>query len=192
MELFMRKLLGGLIVTSALLASFGASASVINNTSAITFTDGAAPVSGLFSASDAGKTFSDNFTFTIGSTFDVSSAVVSINSGTSSKLSLSGLTLTGPGGTTTGTSFSTGGVSAWSLSVANLVAGNYTLTVLGSVLGSKGGSFGGVINTTSAVPEADSYAMMLAGLGLVGFMAYRRKSTNTTKATGHSNAALCA
>lgn len=27
-----------------------------------------------------------------------------------------------------------------------------------------------------AVPEADTYAMMLAGLGLVGFMVYRRRN----------------
>lgn len=27
----------------------------------------------------------------------------------------------------------------------------------------------------SAVPEADTYAMMLSGLGLVGFMVYRRR-----------------
>jgi hypothetical protein len=31
-------------------------------------------------------------------------------------------------------------------------------------------------NFVSAVPEADTYAMMLAGLGLVGFMVYRRHS----------------
>ncbi|MHB1215791.1 MAG: PEP-CTERM sorting domain-containing protein [Thiobacillus sp.] len=36
----------------------------------------------------------------------------------------------------------------------------------------------GVLNygVAAAVPEADTYAMMLAGLGLVGFMARRRKS----------------
>lgn len=31
-------------------------------------------------------------------------------------------------------------------------------------------------NLTSAVPEADTYAMLLAGLGLVGFVARRRKA----------------
>jgi hypothetical protein len=36
-------------------------------------------------------------------------------------------------------------------------------------------SSNGVLQVT-AVPEADSYAMMLAGLGLVGFMVRRRKT----------------
>ena len=31
------------------------------------------------------------------------------------------------------------------------------------------------IATVAAVPEAETYAMMLAGLGLVGFMAKRRR-----------------
>jgi hypothetical protein len=30
--------------------------------------------------------------------------------------------------------------------------------------------------TAAPVPEAETYAMMLAGLGLVGFMARRRKA----------------
>ena len=34
----------------------------------------------------------------------------------------------------------------------------------------------GVLTYTAAVPEADSYAMMLAGLGLVGYMVRRRKA----------------
>ena len=35
---------------------------------------------------------------------------------------------------------------------------------------------GGQLTIAAAVPEADSYAMMLAGLGLVGFMVRRRKA----------------
>ncbi len=55
-----------------------------------------------------------------------------------------------------------------------LVAGNYTLQVRGTVIGSGVGSYAGTLNLTP-VPEAETYAMFLAGLGLMGFMSRRRK-----------------
>jgi len=59
---------------------------------------------------------------------------------------------------------------------ANLPAAeDYKFVVSGNVTGSLGGSYGGVLQAV-AVPEAESYAMMLAGLGLVGFMVSRRRS----------------
>ncbi|WP_310447132.1 EDSAP-1 family PEP-CTERM protein [Thiobacillus sp.] len=45
-----------------------------------------------------------------------------------------------------------------------LGAGNYSITI-------------NMTNQASAVPEADTYAMMLAGLGLVGYTVSRRKRT---------------
>jgi PEP-CTERM motif. len=45
-------------------------------------------------------------------------------------------------------------------------------------LGTAG--FGSVAYTLAAVPEADTYAMMLAGLGLLGIVALRRISRPTT------------
>jgi hypothetical protein len=38
------------------------------------------------------------------------------------------------------------------------------------------GSFGGSVTITSAVPEPETYALLLAGLTGVGFVARRRKS----------------
>jgi len=55
-----------------------------------------------------------------------------------------------------------------------LTAGNYTLQIRGAVIGTSGGSYAGVLNVTP-VPEAETYALFLAGLGFMGFISRRRK-----------------
>lgn len=72
------------------------------------------------------------------------------------------------------TSFVNGGAQALiqSLSIA---AGSYDLRVLGTTTGSAGGSYFGNMNVVvNPVPEPETYAMLMAGLGLLGFMARRR------------------
>ena len=55
-----------------------------------------------------------------------------------------------------------------------LSAGNYTTNVLGLFDGGFGAY--SLTSTVSPVPEASTLAMLLGGLGLVGFMARRRKT----------------
>lgn len=64
----------------------------------------------------------------------------------------------------------------YTLSVfANLPAAlDYRFTVAGNVTGTLGGSYGGVLQAVP-VPETKTYALMLAGLGLVGFTVLRRR-----------------
>ena len=58
-----------------------------------------------------------------------------------------------------------------------LAAGNYYLSVVGATAGSAGGIYTGSITANpplAPVPEPESYAMLLAGLGVMGAIAIRR------------------
>ena len=60
---------------------------------------------------------------------------------------------------------------------SSLLAGDYYYQVTGAVIGNKGGGYQ-LFSEVSPVPEPETYAMLLAGLGLVGFMVRRRKTNN--------------
>ncbi len=68
------------------------------------------------------------------------------------------------------------GITTVVLNPISLLAGTYTLQIKGTVAGSSGGSYAGVLNIAQPIPEPESYAMLIAGLGLMGFMARRRKA----------------
>lgn len=58
-----------------------------------------------------------------------------------------------------------------------LSAGSYALTFVGFATGSLGGSYGGaMLAQTAPVPEPETYALMLAGLVTLSFLARRRKA----------------
>ena len=59
------------------------------------------------------------------------------------------------------------------LAVNNVSAGAYYWAVAGDAVGSKGGVYLFSANT-APIPEPETYAMMLAGLGMLGFMGKRR------------------
>ena len=64
------------------------------------------------------------------------------------------------------------------LSISTLLPADmgYQFVVSGKVIGTLGGTYGGAL-AAAPIPEAETYAMMLAGLGLIGFMVSRRRST---------------
>jgi len=61
----------------------------------------------------------------------------------------------------------------YTFSAASLAAGLYTIYVTGT--GTAGSSYTGNVVITSPVPEPETYALVLAGLGAIGFMGGRRK-----------------
>ena len=73
----------------------------------------------------------------------------------------------------TGTIFN-GGLVGFGLFNGTTGSGSYALHIAGNSKGSS--SYAGTLSVTSAVPEPETYGMMLAGLGLMGFVARRRKS----------------
>jgi hypothetical protein len=116
-----------------------------------------------FSAVPAGPT---DFNLTISSTF-IGATGFDIKS---VKLDTTVLTATSNASSTG----SNAGFDFWTYSVAGLDRSvSHTITVKGKQLNSTG-SFTGTV--TATVPEPETYAMMLAGLGVLGFLARRRKS----------------
>jgi hypothetical protein len=64
--------------------------------------------------------------------------------------------------------------STWH-SFMSLGAGSYYYEITGNATGSQGG-FYSITSTVAAVPEPESYALLLAGLGVVGSLYRRRKA----------------
>jgi len=61
-----------------------------------------------------------------------------------------------------------------SISLSNLTSGLYSFKITGNGIGTNGGSYAfGAF--AAPVPEPSTWAMMLGGLGLIGFMTYRRR-----------------
>ncbi|MCA1325069.1 FxDxF family PEP-CTERM protein [Herbaspirillum sp. alder98] len=183
----MKKAISALFVSASLLCSAASYAATdLNNTSAITFTNNLTSSLGAsFGAGTSTKTFTESFTFTQGSLFTLTSAVISITLSSLSGLDITSFSLSGNGVTSTGTLTSSAGLQTWTLSASNLSSGLYTLSAIGSITGTGGGSFGGNLSV-AAVPEASTTAMMLGGLALVGFAATRRrrKQGADTRPTG--------
>lgn len=144
----------------------------IKTTGGGTFTGNSDPAQGSFAERW-------NFTFpTLGAAASASSVSLNLNSLTSiTGLSLQLWTVTG--GTRTGalgSLVSTGATAGQSVTLNNVTlnaGGNYAYVVAGTDTGALGGSY--VLTASAApVPEPETYALFLAGLAAVGFVARRR------------------
>lgn len=137
----------------------------------------AASVGNTFTGANTGDSFSDVYTFDLSSLSQAVGTTVTIqlSLGTSTfDLSNMAIALTDSTESTTYAMDNTLDASnALQLSAILNPGLGYRFVVTGDVTGNLGGGYGGVLQA-APVPEAETYAMMLAGLGLVGFMARRR------------------
>ena len=188
-----KSLIAGIVFATA---TFGSSAVMAQTTPAtigntpqvLDLTDGSGFFGDTFAMNNNGATFADHFTFSVtgttGMNFDA--IVSSISRTADTGLDFSALSLyrvgggTGTGGTagdtlvSTGASLQSGSMDVWTLSSDNLTAGDYYILVSGNLVSDTSASFGGAV-MMAPVPEPETYGMMLAGLGVLGVLARRRK-----------------
>lgn len=141
---------------------------------------GTAVLTHAFGAGNAGNTFSDRYNFTASSTEALGAVVSSLDLGAlglggagfdsfklynSGGLSMDASRLSAPGAA----------AEVWTLGVPHLVADSYYLLVNGTVRNDFAGNYVGSV-TVSAVPEPATYGMLLGGMGIVGWLARRRKA----------------
>lgn len=128
----------------------------------------ASPVS-LYASVSKG-TFSADYTFNLSGESDLTGSLYGLLN--AAKLTFSSVTID---------NVSFNGLSGNAFSFDNVAAGLHTLSVSGSstgsalFIGSVYASPSAVVVPTPAVPEPESMALALAGLGVAGFVARRRK-----------------
>ncbi len=120
--------------------------------------------------------FADHFTFTTTALSDVDVVVTSVSTSAANGLNLTGFGLYTAQGALVrnGQRVLSGIEDKWILSSDLLAAGAYYFQVSGTLLSAGGAAFG-ANGYISAVPEAQTYAMLLAGLAGLGLRARRRR-----------------
>ena len=176
------KSLAAAVVLAA--ASFGSSAAladdISNGPQALALLDNTAFFGDSFANNNNGNTFMDQFKFSVtGVPANLDAIVGSISDLPTMGMDITGLSLYSSGGDliTSGSSMSSGTIDVWTISADALATGSYYLQVNGTMVSNTGASFGGSV-MLNPVPEPETYGMMLAGLGVLGFLARRRKAAN--------------
>lgn len=130
--------------------------------------------SGFFGNTPVAGGFVDTITFTLSSAATFNGGITSVVNG-NQDVDFSFIALTGPSGVFSFTLLNPDPVEVWASPAAgwSLAAGTYTLALIGT--NSAGiGSYAANVAVT-AVPEPESLALILAGGGVLGFLARRRR-----------------
>ena len=189
------------MAAGAALVAQGAGAATVDRTApVVTVDDGLggfnAHFGDTFAQSTTGSTFTDIFTFDVGTPFDASASLTSsfLNTPQTKDLLITGLSLyrydpatktmlgTAIAGIN-GTGTAADAPDSWSLSGYGLTSGSYAIQVNGEVRGVGGGAFGADL-TIAPVPEPQTWGMLVAGLGVLTTLAWRRRQPARGRAHG--------
>ncbi|WP_338844562.1 FxDxF family PEP-CTERM protein [Massilia sp. W12] len=154
-----------------------AATDISHPTQALQFLDNTTDFGATFGNNQRNNFFADKFTFSISDRPYVilESYLSSISSRATNGLEITDFTIRNNAGVVAqGVQESRGDIDLWSLYNVTLQPGDYWLQVNGFVVSNTGGSFGANVNLTP-VPEAETWAMMLGGLSVLGALARRRK-----------------
>jgi hypothetical protein len=129
----------------------------------------------FFNTSPGSPTFTDLFSFTVPDLVDLSGSLTSSFSATKD-VDITSITISnGSGPIYSFFKSSADPFEQWILSGATLFKDiNYTLTVVGLQSGTVAGGYSGEMSVT-AIPEPETYALFLAGLAAMGYVARRRR-----------------
>ncbi len=116
--------------------------------------------------------FTDIYTFSLSVPTTLTGAVTSVVSG-AQDIDFTSMTLTGPSGPLTFSLINPDPFEIWTISTGTLAAGAYTLTLIGTNSAAIATYSGNI--AIAAVPEPETYALMLAGIAAVGFVVMRRR-----------------
>lgn len=138
-----------------------------------TITNSAVLIGNVFAV--PGDSFVDNWNFTITPTEQFAAVAADIDNLPAFEISLSSFGAKLIGSSQTWNAVQVGDTIRFDSMV--LAPGNYDLQIFGTVIGTIGAAYAGTITAFAVpVPEPETYAMMLAGLGLMAFISRRRKN----------------
>lgn len=176
-----KSMIAAVVVAAASLGSPAVMAQTVGTpTQALDLTDGSAFFGDTFAAGNSGATFTDHFTFTVptAATWNLDAVVSSISRTQDTGLDITGFSVystTGRTPVSSGAALQSGRVDVWTVAGNSLAAGDYYLQVTGNVVSDQATSIGGVV-ALAPVPEPETYGLMLGGLGVLGWLARRRRN----------------
>lgn len=164
----------GALATAALASGMASAADVSQGTQALSFTNGTAFFGHSFGTGSIGDTFADKYTF---SGTGVLSAFVGAFTAPSlaDAIEITNFQVFNSAGfSLDGYQWSQGAQDNWTAATTGAIQNDsYYVLVTGKLLSSAATSYAGTVSV-SAVPEPETFGMLAAGLGLIGFVARRR------------------